>query len=327
MRRQAFTLIELLAVAAIVGLLIALLLPAIQSVREASRQGQCANNLKQIGLGVLIHHDNLGHFPYGGWGHEWIGMADRGYHESQPGGWIYNVLPFLELSSLHELGRAAESDAYSRRVEVGLPLFNCPTRRPCGTWTISSKFPYMSHPRPAGAPSLAGRGDYAINGGATLAISHNGPQSLALGDSSNYIWPDSVGHASHPDTWFSGISHIRTATKLRRIESGASQTYLVGEKYLDPTQYENGESFGDNESLYSGYCSDNHRFTRMDLTPAVDGSLPREDILAHYRFGSAHPAGLNFVFCDGSVRLIAFDISSDAHYAAGHVSDDAVTVP
>jgi prepilin-type processing-associated H-X9-DG protein len=170
---------------------------------------------------------------------------------------------------------------------------------------------------------MAGRGDYAINSGATLAISHSGPESLAVGDSATYIWPSLTGHPAHPETWFSGISHIRCATKLRQVE-GASNTYLVGEKYLDPSQYENGESPGDNAFLYSGYCADNHRFTRLDMPPAIDGSIPTADPRAHYRFGSAHQAGLNMVFCDGSVRLINHDVSPEVHFSAGHVSDDGI---
>jgi prepilin-type processing-associated H-X9-DG protein len=309
-------------VIAIVAILIALLLPAVQSAREASRRSHCANNLKQIGVAVLLHHNQFGHFPYGGWGHEWIGMADRGYRERQPGGWIYNILPFVEQSNLHDMGTGTVAEGYSLRVERELPLFNCPTRRPCTPRVISSKYPYMSNPKPAGAPRMAGRGDYAINGGATLAFSHQGPLSLSEGDSSTYVWPDMMGQTGDPDSWFSGISHVRVATRLKRIEDGSSSTYLVGEKYLDPSQYETGESIGDNESLQSGYCSDNHRFGRLSMPPSVDGSLPLSNLLANYRFGSAHAAGLNFVYCDGSVRLIDYEISPDLHYMAAHVADD-----
>jgi len=325
-RQNGFTLVELLVVIAIVGVLIALLLPAVQAAREASRRSQCANNLKQIGVAVLVHQDQFGHFPYGGWGHEWVGMPNRGNRERQPGGWIYNILPFVEQSNLHDLGGADDADAHSSRIERALPLFNCPTRRSCSAWPISAKFPYMSNPKPAGAPRAAGRGDYAINGGATLAMSNAGPKNLSTGDSTTYAWPDIVGHPSYPDSTFSGISHVRAATRPRRIEDGASHTYLVGEKYHDPSLYESGESPGDNESLYSGYCSDNHRFTKVDLPPAGDGSLPTTDSLSHYRFGSAHAAGLNIVLCDGSVTVIGYDISPEIHFMAGHIADNG-TLP
>ena len=92
--------------AVVAGVVIALLLllPAAQSVREAARRTQCQNNLKQIGLGFLHHHDVHRHFPTGGWGSAWQGEPDRGFGESQPGGWIYNILPYVEQQGIRDLG-------------------------------------------------------------------------------------------------------------------------------------------------------------------------------------------------------------------------------
>src|SRR6185436_17064943 len=103
--RRGFTLVELLVVIAIIGILIALLLPAVQAAREAARVAQCKNNLRQSGLAAQSHLAAYKTFPTGGWGWSWVGDADRGNGINQPGGWVYNVLPFIEGGSIRNLGK------------------------------------------------------------------------------------------------------------------------------------------------------------------------------------------------------------------------------
>ena len=102
--RPAFTLVELLVVITIIGILIALLLPAVQAAREAARLAQCRNNLKQLALGCMTHESITKRFPSDGWGFSWVGDADLGNDWRQPGGWLYNVLPYIEQQALHDLG-------------------------------------------------------------------------------------------------------------------------------------------------------------------------------------------------------------------------------
>src|SRR5262245_52811854 len=99
-RRSGITIIELLVVLAILGILLQLILPAIQGSREASRRTHCENNLRQLGLGVMTHHDTIGHYPTSGWGPSWIGDWERGRGRNQPGSWIFCVLDFIEQGNL-----------------------------------------------------------------------------------------------------------------------------------------------------------------------------------------------------------------------------------
>ena len=104
---RGFTLVELLVVIAIIGVLIALLLPAIQAAREAARRTECSNQLRQLAISFHNHHDTVGHLPTGGWGWPWLGYPEEGFGKEQPGGWMYNILPYIEQKNLHDLGRGA----------------------------------------------------------------------------------------------------------------------------------------------------------------------------------------------------------------------------
>jgi hypothetical protein len=249
-------------------------------------------------------------------------VPGRGSGPDQPGGWIYQLLPYVGEAALHNLGMnltGADADnAYSTRVMTPLDIFVCPSRRVSDTWTAAAS--YIRNPKPFGHVLRVARSDYAINGGSSHVLSFGGPDSLAIGDSAKF-WRDS------PDVRdFSGVSHLRIGIGLASVDDGTSKTYLAGEKSLDPLHYEDGLSPGDNETMYSGYCTDLHRFAGIaaadnPLVPPLRDDTEIINPPGFIRFGSAHPSGFCMVFCDGSVHLVVYEVDPEVHFRFGHRKD------
>jgi len=305
--RTAFTLVELLVVITIIGILIALLLPAVQAAREAARRAQCQNNLKQMGLAFLNHENASGYLPTGGWGSGWVGDPDRGTGRRQPGGWAYNVLPFIEQDALHSAGQGTtdttlKGQEIARAIATPVAAFYCPTRRRSIAYPATSAA-YINLPSP---PSTAARSDYAANAGDGAAYDNAGPSSYADGDA-NTTWP--ITH---------GIVGPGSEVTIGDIKDGTSNTYMVGEKYLNPDTYATGTDPGDDRCLWVGFDSDTVRWGYYDGSSTSGNSLysPAQDrasVTANYKFGSAHSAGWNCVFCDGSVHTLSFSLDLEIH--------------
>jgi prepilin-type N-terminal cleavage/methylation domain-containing protein len=317
-RRRGFTLVELLVVIAIIGILVALLLPAVQAAREAARRSQCTNNLKQMGIASLLHNDVHGHLPGGGWTWGWVGDPDRGAGKRQPGTWTYNILPFMEEGDVHDLGSDGEPDTITQQQRQGaakrdqtpVSVFNCPSRRPAITfpiWDGPNPLPYKTQ-NSLGENDVHEiiRGDYAGNVGF-----HDNPQN---GDSvtdlkaAESAFPDNrIRNPNNPDDDNHGVIFRHSATTLRQITDGTSKTYLIAEKYVDPLHYTDGFDYIDTESVYSGGNDDNLRTASREFPPTPD----TPGLLHWVAFGSAHPGVWNALMCDGSVQPMSFDIDPE----------------
>lgn len=236
-RRMGFTLIELLVVIAIIGVLVGLLVPAVQKVREAANRAECQNHLKQLGLAFHSHHTALGYFPTGGW--DWNstptyinGLPAVG--TQQEAGWGFQILPYIEAENVWKGGGATTDDGRIR-VAMGTPnpLFFCPTRRAPQTVVFQDPGFY-----------------------------NNQPITTALCD---------YGASNYEGT---GVVNFQLPNRIVNIRDGTSNTLLLGEKRLNVTFL--GSRNNDDDVGYC-CAFDNDTIRMTTIPPAPDYFAPAGD--------------------------------------------------
>ncbi len=319
-KSHGFTLVELLVVITIIGILIALLLPAVQAAREAARKVQCGNHLKQLALGCLGHEQAQGFLPTAGWAWWWTGDPDRGFDRRQPGGWCYNLLPYIEQPALHEIGAglspANKKAALVSVAQTPLAVLYCPSRRDAILYPNTQA---MCNVNPV---SDASRTDYAANGGTAGPTWWNAPWPSSgdpsFADVPGFAWPSTATST--------GILYPTSTVRMQDITDGASNTYLIGEKYLSADHYHDGYEGTDNNMAYEGYDWDDVRWSIWDsLAKTYSSPLPDTPGYSDYiNFGSAHAVSFNISLCDGSVRAVNYSIDATVH---GHLCDRGDGVP
>lgn len=320
-RFVGFTLVELLVVIAIIGVLVALLLPAVQAAREAARRSQCTNNLKQLGLAAQLHLEAHDVLPSGGWGHGWVGDPDLGFGKNQPGGWPFSVLPYLEQQALFSLGAGGDDEAKARAVEtvVSTPLnmFTCPSRRQTELQVPRPQCirrPYRNNPgfgrhRPTG-PERVAKSCYAMNSGDEWPGWHSGPKDLAI--AVRHTWPEDTS---------GGLSWWRSHLGVEDIEDGTTNTLLFGEKSMDPLLYDSWYGGGDACDMYEGQDLESNRYVGGIEYPL---NVDTPGLTDTFSFGGPHPGGCLFAMCDGSTRSISYSIDLETYRLLGQRADAEV---
>ena len=317
--RHAFTLVELLVVIAIIGVLVGLIMPAVNSARESGRRAQCASNLHQMALGCTGLEAKYQYFPSGGWGKWWAGSPDVGPGIMQPGGWHYNILPFIDRDDLHELGRNGDKTGGGQRAQNPVPIFLCPTRHHLQAFPFSSSSgQYVNINSPQ---SVIGRSDYAANAGSNAydPTKSTGPYTTSTN------WATTPGTSiltvASSATACNGVICRAIPVASAQIKDGLSYTYLIGERFMTIPAYNQGPTEND-AGWDSGYDYNTVRWTAS--APSQDRNIAVSQQLATL-FGSSHEAGFNMAFCDGQVKLLSYVIDPTTHMQLGHRSDGQPT--
>jgi prepilin-type processing-associated H-X9-DG protein len=245
-----------------------------------------------------------------------VGDPDRGFSKRQPASWLYNILPGLELKSLHDMGKndsvAVKKKAANQTTHTPLSVMNCPTRRQS-----------ILFPKPMGSTWVA---DNADDNSPTDNVANRGDYAACAGHRFHYynqylpIDPPTFP-GTPPD--LTGISYYRSETRVQDIPDGTSHTIFAGEKYLNPDNYNTGNDYSDAESMFHGYNDDMARFTgtvfngsTLDMAKCQPFRDRRGKMDAN-SFGSAHPGVCNFVMGDGSVQAISFDTDGPVYVRLG----------
>lgn len=332
--RRAFTLIELLVVIAIIAILIGLLLPAVQKIREAGNRISCTNNLHQFGLAVQHYHDAISNLPTAGTGNlgdERPGGAGVVYPPSasaglgnwnpdgpkrQVAGWGYQILPYVDQDNVYLGNGTTTPEAFESQVmNIPLKVFRCPSRgaeQRKGAVTGNQ----IAHIHPLGV-AYNGQQNGLYNQ-LPSATTYQADYAAVGGSSATYN--DYKG--AFVPYGYSGDFNRPSLRKLSDISDGASNTVLLGEKLVNRFYTSSPCSMTDDCFGYTaGWNLTAVRFGANPPQPDIrNGSITDTG----GRFGSSHPGGCLFLFADGHVAKVSFSVSQGVFMSLCHISDGGV---
>lgn len=299
-----FTLVELLVVIAIIGVLVALLLPAVQSAREAARRSQCQNNLKQLGLGLHMHHDTYKKFPVG-FNEPATGLPAGDYHEAT---WAYFILPFIEQQALYDL--AVRTDRFGSTPGPNLQKL------------FSAVIPTMLCPSDVEGELVGGsnraRGNYVANNGIGPLGSERSASPVTRGANGVFIANRALGMRDLID----GSSNTAVMSELLKVPGtpGTKFDYRGVLHYPEGPFYHHNRTPNTNiaDEIRNNFCID---IDRAPCNGTYSAFNTRAMILSAR---SLHPGGVHVLLGDGSVRFVSDTIHVDTWEALGIPDDGQV---
>jgi prepilin-type N-terminal cleavage/methylation domain-containing protein/prepilin-type processing-associated H-X9-DG protein len=282
--RNGFTLVEVLVVIAIIGILVAFLLPAIQAARESARRTQCQNNLRQIGDAVQMHHDTRKHFPTG-----------RNRFDQYAVSWAFFLLPYMEETAIYnsyDSKAKVFEDENTATMRTPIETYACPSRRKAAA---DRNFDNNEAPPPPNAIGVATLADYSANAGIQIMTGMVGSDEAAA----------AFGGFNRTDAGpiFSG-----SRIGARQVEDGLSKTIAIGERHLPPVPENTPPemehlAIGDTAAIAGDTPQTTFRASENGLATGPDDA-------DNSKFGSSHAGSLiQFVFLDGHVRGLRPDIA------------------
>lgn len=321
--RSGFTLVELLVVIAIIGVLIALLLPAVQQAREAARRSQCINNMKQLGLAAQNNHDTFLKFPAALYNETTAGYCGQNETNELGPNWGVMLLPFIEQTSLYDLFAVNTNNATTAT------MWNVNATLPNGQFARAQSIPGFLCPSDAGSKDVYtgaggnwGRGNYAANGGCS--------QWWATGQS---VQPN--GYSTSVSA--AGVFTLNKGKNMSAVTDGTSNTILFGEIRIGQVNTDqrgvwaigvSGSSIVNNMSIGDLYGPNDRNGNADDVYDCTDftdgkGGCWEDCVSSQAGERSLHPGVVNIVRVDGSVSSIA-DTIDQPTWAFMHAVSDGI---